>query len=323
MLSPKATGDFEGEYFGLARLDRRLNWAGDVWRLEENDRSIPTFSIEVVPWQRVMTAPVRFWPPRRRLRVRDAAAKGEPTPLEGDEPRPLLAPGPGGGGGDPPGVGGGEEDDPDWLALVALMEAWDLEFKEDGGGCGGDGNPDEGGGGAEDDGGGDADVPPPPTPHPVPRKGPGQGGGGTKYLKYPIFDGHGFECGYFIINENARSLDMHCNHHAGDCSIGRSYVGYEGAGNMTAKRSSKGRCMAYLIAWCRIGHRFPDTAEGRAAHKEASHGRTEATEALQHGNSPIRLCSRDYAEETPSLAPVRAVERQPRDGEPFEPIGGF
>ena len=310
-IKPKATGNFNGEYMQLQVLDRTKTWSGDVWVLEENEREIPEFSIDIVTWTPLMKEPVRFWPPRRRLRVRDPVADPEAAPQgDGEEPPLLFDDGPeprgsdGTGGGECPGAH--EEEDMIDIEMEALLDEWGMVLGEgaDAGGEGAGGEP-----------------PPPPAPHPVVAKGRGKGER-RHYANYQIFDGDNFECGHILMNVKGRSFDVHCAHHSGDCAIGRTWVPYEGGGNLTALRASKGRPLAFLVAWCRMGWRYPDTPEGRAAHMEAKSGRTELSRPLQDGNSDIRRSCREYVEESPHLADLRAQERQPRADEPLEPRGG-
>jgi hypothetical protein len=336
MCSPayiyEASGSFMGEYFALRKLNRAFNWRGEVWQLENNMREIPAFSIEVVPWKRVSECPLPFWPPTRRIRIADPTdrkagkpAKKDDGDVDGVDAPPLLD-GPGGGGG---GGEGGDDDDWDYVVIEELLDAHaDLVGAGAGGGCGGDGHddvevdPPEGGGAMPVDPG----VPPPPDPHPAP-KGPGKGGGGKKYKRYSIWDGDGEECGYMIINANpnAMSFDAHCSRHRGDCSIGRTYQPYDGEGAMTEQRSAKGRPLAFLVAWLRMGARYAshDGDEDREKHMAAKRGDTAETLCLKDGRSPLRNACRDYVERSGHLADLRALERQPRDGEAIEPRGKF
>ena len=59
---------------------------------------------------------------------------------------------------------------------------------------------------------------------------------------------------------------------------------------------------------------------GRSDHVEYKR-RERFFVALLDASSRERQAARRYAETSPHLAPLRHVERQPRAGEPIEPIG--
>jgi len=54
-----------------------------------------------------------------------------------------------------------------------------------------------------------------------------------------------------------------------------------------------------------------------------SKGREDVHRFILDGRSKQRTEARAYVEAEESLAPLRRVERQPRPGEPIEPIGPF
>lgn len=91
---------------------------------------------------------------------------------------------------------------------------------------------------------------------------------------------------------------------------------------MTPLRSAKGRCVAYLVAWLRMGRMYPEGPDYRPLHFNASKCKDEA-EDLGNGESSIRVDARCYVESAPDLEPVRTVERKPRPGEPLVPLGPF
>jgi len=202
--------------------------------------------------------------------------------------------------------------------LHLLEEVEELEPPDPGGGAGG-------AGAASSSGGAPAPSPPEPVAPRPPRKGAGRGGGGRRYDRFPVWDGIQEECGYFLVNENSKSFDMHCTRHAEwDCAVGRTWEPYVGAGAMTELRTAKGRPLSFLLGWARMSTRFPATAEGREAHMLASKfGKDAACADLFNGRSQIRKCCRDNIEAWPHLAPLRRLERQPRPDEPLEPPGRF
>ena len=151
----------------------------------------------------------------------------------------------------------------------------------------------------------------------------GQGGGGNKYDKLYVTDELGEQIGYMLVNEHSKSLDAHCLMHDVTCSMGRSYVAYEGQGRLTPLRASKGRPLAFCIAWLRCHHEFAAGPEGRADHFNLSKGNGALAATLRDGTSDLRRNARIYAEETPSLAPAREKERRKRADEPLEPPGPF
>jgi hypothetical protein len=296
-----------------------------LWRIEESDRKIGDYSLEVIPWLRQTTA-TQFWP----------------APVH---PRALRlggGVGVGGGGGRPAlGDGGGESG----------SEGGDGNDSGSEGGCGGDGGwgtmlrrlllelgvdepigpppppqprvpipppalvPDPAG--APDAG---PAVPPPPAPA-VPRA-PRARRGGPRYLHYDMGKSAGVVIGYALVNENAGTIDVHCSRHGAECSVSRTFLRYEGEGALTPLRSSRGRPFAFLQAWLQWGMKWPRGDEHRDAHIAASKCKGEAA-VLADGRSRERVRARAYVESTASLHEVRRAERRPRDGEGLEPPGPF
>jgi len=162
--------------------------------------------------------------------------------------------------------------------------------------------------------------PPPPEPPEVPQ--PYRGTGGKKYTQWDVFNEAGVKIAFILHNANAGSLDCHCLLHGGECGVGRTVRPYEGTGNVTARRSSQGRCLAWLVAWARGGELpfVPLGEDGKDEHCGGKLGKGRWS-FLASGESPERLSARTWVETAPSMAELRRAERQPRLGEPMEPLG--
>ena len=133
-----------------------------------------------------------------------------------------------------------------------------------------------------------------------------------------MHDEEGAEIAELLFNENARSFDMHCRMHH-ECAIAKGVRAYDGDGRLTAHRAAMGRHLAFLVAWARLGLEIPEYEDGRrhfdmrlcpAPYKH-----------LADGASAVRTSARAWVEASPTMAELRKVERQPRPGEPLEPLG--
>ena len=163
-------------------------------------------------------------------------------------------------------------------------------------------------------------VPAPPAPiAPRPRgRGRGRGGRGEhSYPKIPVYR-HGDRVGAILYNENSSSVDAHCHVHGASCAVSRSIVRWDGVGNPTPLRLSKGRPLGFLVAWLFIAKDYGEDEHGRDDHFLASRDRSVPS-ALLDGTSALRLEARAYVENEATLAPLRAVEGIRRPGEPQEP----
>ena len=329
----KTSAVFEPEFRCLNRLDKSLIWTGAIWKLEMSLRPIPSpFSTKVVGWTR-FSDPVKFWPPSKKIAAprifgsesRGSASSGGAGKASGS----IEAGGEGGGSDIGPedlfGTGDSEVDHELWAMLIEL--GWDPPSSSGSSSSGAAPSSSSGAasssGGAEvaagvGDGPGDAVVVESSSKVPKVSKGAGE----KKYPQYPVYDSDGTLVGTLLVNTNARSIDAHCCMHGGECSVGRTYIPYEGEGRMTPLRSAKGRCVAYLVAWLRMGRMYPEGPDYRPLHFNASKCKDEA-EDLGNGESSIRVDARCYVESAPDLEPVRTVERKPRPGEPLEPLGPF
>ena len=271
-------------------------------------RVIPEFSLEVVPWLRISSAPRVFWPAAR-------------APLHYRLPVPVGH----GGGAGPGDGGGGDSGSDDDGGPVFVPEPVPVEV-------------DDGEGDAFDDDAWWAEfenpAPPPPLPAPEgpppdvaepepPPPVPPVPVAAPRYLHYDIRDPAGRDIGYLLFNENAGQIDCHCNIHGPDCAIGRSIVPYDDSGNVTARRAAKGRPQAFLVAWCRLGRQYGEGLAGREGHMNAAKSKDAISRCLADGRSIERVSARAYVEGEASLAPLRLRERQPRIGEPPEPPGPF
>ena len=163
----------------------------------------------------------------------------------------------------------------------------------------------------------DPGVAPPPAPEPQ-AKAKAKAVVGPKYHKYDVFAPTGEHLGYLLKVDGSHSFDAHCALHGGDCSIGRTWIGWDGVGKMTARRAAKGRSLAFLVAWLRLALRLPADAT-REDHMGLRWCKGAGLAAeLANGNSPLRQDARHYVETEALFAPLRAVERQPRAGEGIE-----
>ena len=194
---PQACGTFHREYFALRRCDRSLCWAGDLWRLEDGQRPINRYAIDVVPFSKLLDAPVVFWPPRKHMSLRDPTDVAKKKAGTGDADRSGSE---GEGGGDAGGDGGSLEwpweDDEDWKELATLVEEWEERIKPTPPvvptcGPGVPPNPvtppDVEPVAVPED-----DVPDPPPPHDEPRpkvKAKDPVGPRNRYEKIPVYDG--------------------------------------------------------------------------------------------------------------------------------------
>ena len=181
-------------------------------------------------------------------------------------------------------------------------------------------------------------VPPLPPPAPPPREeGPGpddpdveppapvplavREGERHRYGRIPIHGADGVEIGYMLHHEHQSCFDVHCARHV-DCSIGRSHIPWNGLGRATELRLAKGRGLAFLVAWCRLGVDLAEDDAGRSQHMEMRWCRDgRARLELGDSNSDLRQDARLYVEGHPELAGFRRLERQARPGEGIEPRG--
>ena len=168
-------------------------------------------------------------------------------------------------------------------------------------------------------------VPVPVVPVPKPKskgRGRGSGAGMPRYEKYPVFSKEGIRVGHLLVNDNAKSIDAHCELHGGQCATGRSYEAYAGGDALTELRASKGRPAAFLVTWLRMGTDYGHGPDGREVHCAiGARGSKFMPACLRDGTSAERCEARDYVETADEMAEVRRVERQPRPGEPLEPPG--
>ena len=170
----------------------------------------------------------------------------------------------------------------------------------------------------------DDPVLPPPLPPPVPpNKGRGRGGGGNKYPPLDVTDDAGNVIGHVLVNANSHQLHIHCHRHGPTCSIGKTWTPWpEEKGRLTPLRASRGRPLAFLVGWLRLGLDIEAGEEHRLEHFECKNCKGNAA-ALADGTSALRLDARAYVAASPTLGPARAKERPLRDGEPQEPPGPF
>ena len=142
-----------------------------------------------------------------------------------------------------------------------------------------------------------------------------------------VYDDDEHLVGYIICNENARQFDAHCLRHGErTCCIGRTCREHESrtGAPLTAKQLSQGRPLAFLIAWLRYGatDQFIDGPAGRDEHFKAR--KCQGDHAwLASGSDPRRMSARTWVESAGEFVGIRTEERQPRDDEPLEPLGGF
>jgi len=325
----------EVEHVAFDRLDKSMSWWAELWKLEDSRRDIPVYQIEVVPWTRASPAPVQFWPPKRTPthRMADGGRKepGPEMPIHaGDEPPPVE--------GEPAldfeeresGEGGGgcglDPEDPDYLQLEALLLELEEEHSQPP-----DPEPEK-----------PPPLPPPPAP-PMPSSSAASSSTGvdppphvgehavvdvnedaprSSYLQIPVLDTRRRRIGHFRHNTHGSRFDIHGELHPGNCTVGRSYLPWEGEGRMTELRASQGRPLAWLVAWNRLGATLPATAAGREAHMKMKLCKGDAA-CLGDGTKVERQVARAYVESEPSFAGMRRDERQPRPGEPLEPPGRF
>ena len=328
----QAAGEFLPEYDGWAYVDRTRKWDATLYGIEDNTRAIPANSLDVIPWLRKTAEPIAFWPREKRRTHKEKGAKKKrpdaPPPIHDTGDVPPIADADDSSsndGGDPvpfphsDGPGEGEHDW--WEEFQPLLDEFQglMEPKppphppkppSDGKGKGDAGEKGVGKGP-------DADplVPPVEPRDDVPH--------GPRYEKLYVNGPSGEPIGYFLINNHSRRFDCHCLRHGGDCAIGRSWVPWnEAEGKLTPMRAAKGRCLAFLLAWLWFGL---DIAEGEA-HKDEHMTSAKAlpgtrAAVLGNGRSDERIQARVRVEGEPTLAPLRAIERQPRVGEPLEPHG--
>ena len=327
----QATGKFYVEYVGLRMLSRDWRWTAEIFELEDTNRQIAHFQTCVVPWIRKSRKPITFWPaPSSQKSFKGPSARPAHDPIvDEEEPPPDHGVDPLGGGDDVfagvgcPGPGAGNEDEAWWPEFDTLLAELESERKKGAGAGGSGGGEGAGGGDGDGDGGASSSAPPPPPPpHPEPRPKT-DGRGKPRYDHYPILDESGTRIGYFIRNDNAKSFDCHCELHSNDCAFSKSWAPWDPEdGKLTELRASKGRPLAFLVAWLRYGAKWPDTPEGQQAHKDAKLGRG-LDQCIMMGHGKLRLDCRAYIEAEPTFEPLRLKERKPRPGEPLEPLGKF
>ena len=169
---------------------------------------------------------------------------------------------------------------------------------------------------------GSAGPAPPPDAVPPVKVKKGEGGGGLKYVPYIVHSMAGVPIGYLLLNLNAEQIDAHCYRHGAECRLGctyRAFVPVEGR-RMTAMQAVRGRCLAFLVTWLRLAAEFEDGPGGSDKHKELRFCRDPIIgPVLAEGKGKARLDARAYVEDSPTLARLRAFERQPRPGESREP----
>ena len=308
-------------------MGRDKSWTASLWVLEDNDRKIGEFSLPVVPWLR-LTDPLRFWPVERKASYRPgpsgSSGSGGTTVSVLSKPPvdlcPILDKGYEGGC-------DGEDDESLWKAaedeLEALLEQLRTSTEEltGAGSVGCAGRPASGSSApAEGPVVAEAGVEPPPAPHVEERKpkAKAKASDKRKYDKITVCDEDGTVIGFFLLNYNAQSFDIHCRLHDGDCAISKTFKPYDGEiSTATGLRLAKGRPLAFLVAWLRWGKRFTGE-DGRAEHMAARFCRGPDAE-LGDGSSALRLNARAYVEREDDFAVLRREERQPRTGEPIEP----
>ena len=325
MLSRQALGNFLSEYKGFRLLDRSMQWAFSVLQLEDTQRKIGKFALPVVPWNPLFDAG-QFGPPLKKSSYRPGTGGSSSGSLVGISraSAPLLF----------PildhaerGCGTAGVDDDEYIKYDKELEDLLSALKASVEGEAGGGGASSSSGGASSSAGPaapeasvtstapDASAVGAAAPKAAVKK---KGGGGKKYDRYPVHAESGEEIGYFLIDANAESLDMHCSLHGDDCAISRSYREFDGP-LTTPMRCAKGRCAAFLVAWRRWGAQFSGE-DGRTLHMHSRFSRGTDS-SLGDGAGKERVNARKYVEERESLADVRLVERQPRPGEPIEPLG--
>ena len=232
----------------------------------------------------------------------------------------------GGGGGDGPDEGGDGIDEEWWPEFEELLLEWDGKFGQ----AKSKGPAAPPGPGVPSDPPPSPEVapvpphPPPPPPHPVPIEPKRDGRGKPRYEKIWVHDADGVVIGWILDNEHVRRFDIHCSKHT-DCRLGRPYTPWNPEdGSMTDLRSGQGRCLAFLVAWLRFGQIYEDTPAGRKAHMDCRFG-GGASACIMDGSGRARLEAREYVETQPDpkWQGLRDKERQPRPGEPREPLGRF
>ena len=321
----QALGKFLSEFKGFSLLDRSMVWTASVLQLEDTQRKIGKFALPVVPWTPCFDAG-QFWPPIKKSSFRLGSGGSSSGSVVGISSTsvplvfPILDDTQGGCGVGDPGDDEYIKYDKELDELLCALTASVAGEAGSGGGA-------SSGSGAASSSGDPADPGASATSSApevsavgaaAPKAGATKkGGGGKKYDHYAVHGETGEEIGFFLINANAQSLDMHCTRH-NDCAISRSYCGFDDAALTTAMRCAKGRCAAFLVAWCRWGGKFSD----RTSHMNARFCRG-ADAPLADGTGKERIEARKYVEETDSLFDIRSVERQPRVGEPIEPPGKF
>ena len=340
-MTSQASGDFFSEYQGFARFDKDLHWSAVRMELEDIPWALAEFDLSVVGWLRSGDA-TKFWPPpvpRRRRGVggrgagpgrgdgaADAGSSSSDVPSDGTEQSSDHI--------DDPGRGPG----PGWeIEIDGILEDLADHRRR----AGGDVVP-------PDPGPPEPEPPPPPAPPRFPWEGPGIGDplpprvaaeddephpdppirpnvrtGAPRYQKLWVHDEFGITIGYILVNARAKQLDAHCLVHGDACSCGRTWTAYEGAGRLTPLRAARGRCLAWLVAWLRLGCNYEAGAPGRDGHFGLSQGRGPWADILKDGKSEVRQVARVWVEAAPGLEPARKEERKPRAGEGLEPQGPF
>jgi len=276
--------------------------------LEDSNRIIGSFYPGVQSWLRLDDEPVVFWPRAVPKRTRTKEPKSSTTEDDAELSDSSVDDyGGSGDEGDPKKKNKGDArfgDDTAWFEeMKLLLGMWGDEVNPVR-------DPDP-----------DPDHPPEKDkPKPKKDQPKDKGKSGPKYQHFYVHDAEGRLVGFILKNDNASQFDAHCDVHGPTCRIAHSFEAYTGTGAMTDLRSSKGRCLAFLVARLRLATKFKPGPDGRAAHFGARTCKG-AGACLADGRGAERLSARAWVEAEPSFAPLRLAERQPRVGEPIEPPG--